>query len=303
MPDIEWLVDDVLPEQGVAVMYGAPGCGKSFLAFDMACAIAEGLDWFGHHVHKPAPVVYVALEGEAGYKLRKKAWEARHGRPLPANMRIVLQPFALTSAKDVYDLAAAIKEALPEGGAVMIDTLNRASPGMDENTSEGMGLVIDACKILHRLINGMVMLVAHSGKDESKGVRGHSSLPGAVDASILVSRDGNARSWTLKKAKDGEDGLTKAFALDVVQLGFSARGKALTSCVVAADETPGVARPRRLTASQSAALRTFETAEAAAGRVDRFGNSLGVHVEDWRSAFYSASTADTTESSAPGKTL
>jgi hypothetical protein len=295
MPDIEWLVDDVLPEQGVAVMYGAPGCGKSFLAFDMACAIAEGTDWFGHHVHKSSPGVYVALEGEAGYKLRKKAWEDRHGRPLPLNLRIVLQPFALTSAKDVYDLAASIKEALPEGGAVMIDTLNRASPGMDENTSDGMGLVIDACKILHRLICGMVMLVAHSGKDESKGVRGHSSLPGAVDASILVSRDGSARTWTLKKAKDGEDGLTKAFALDVVQLGYSARGKALSSCVVSCDDVAGTAQPRRLTAIQSFGLRTFETAEAAAGRKDRLGNSLGVHIEDWRRTYYSASTADTAE--------
>jgi len=140
-----------------------------------------------------------------------------------------------------------------------------------------------------------VMLVAHSGKDESKGVRGHSSLPGAVDASILVSRDGNARTWTLKKAKDGEDGLAKAFALDVVQLGYSARGKALSSCVVTHDDTPAIARPRKLTSGQSFGLRTYATAEAAAGRRDRLGNSLGVHIEDWRSAYYSASTSDTAD--------
>jgi hypothetical protein len=300
MPDIEWLVDDVLPEQGVAVMYGPPGCGKSFLAFDMACAIAEGTDWSGHHVHRPAPVVYVALEGEAGYKLRAKAWEDRNGRPLPANLRIVLQPFALTSAKDVHDLVVAIREALPEGGAVMIDTLNRASPGMDENTSEGMGLVIDACKALHRLINGMVLLIAHSGKDESKGVRGHSSLPGAVDSSIVVSRDGNARAWTLKKAKDGEDGISKAFALEVVQLGYSARGKALSSCVVTFDDAPALRQPRRLSANASLGLRTFEVAERAAGRTDRLGNALGVHLEDWRTAYYSASTSDNAEAKRKG---
>lgn len=293
MPDIEWLIDDILPELGVAVMYGPPGCGKSFLAFDAACAIAEGRSWFGYEVHKPAPCVYVALEGEAGYKLRKKAWEEKHGRTTPDNLRIVLQPFALTSAKDVSDLSRDIRAALPEGGAVIIDTLNRASPGLDENTSEGMGLVIEACKALHRLINGLVLLVAHTGKDVSKGIRGHSSLPGAVDSAILVSRDGNVRTWTTTKVKDGEDGITKGFSLDVVQLGFNARGKALSSCVVAYDETAAtIARPRRLTGSQSLGLRTFETAEAAAGRKDRLGNSLGVHLEDWRLAYYSASTAD-----------
>jgi len=38
----------------------------------LAAAIAEGSAWFGNRV-KAAPVVYAALEGEAGFKLRAQA--------------------------------------------------------------------------------------------------------------------------------------------------------------------------------------------------------------------------------------
>ena len=40
---------------------------------------------------RSAPVVYAALEGEAGFKLRAQAWEAYQGRKLPAGLQMVLQ--------------------------------------------------------------------------------------------------------------------------------------------------------------------------------------------------------------------
>lgn len=292
MPDIDWLVDDILPALGVAVMYGPPGCGKSFLAFDAACAMAEGTEWFGYRVAKPVPVVYVALEGEAGYKLRARAWGERSGRPLPDSLRMVLQPFALTSPRDIHELSRDILQVLPAGGAVIVDTLNRASPGMDENSSQDMGVVIEACKALHRAISGLVVLVAHTGKDTSRGIRGHSSLTGAVDSAIMVSREGDSRTWTTTKVKDGEDGVTKGFALEVVQLGENARGKPMTSCVIAPDDARAIRRAHRLTPSQQLGLRTFDVAEAAFGTTDRLGNPMGVHLENWRGAYYSESTAD-----------
>jgi len=42
------------------------------------------------------PVVYVALEGEAGFKMRVAAWKSRHQRKLPDGMHVVMQPFKLT---------------------------------------------------------------------------------------------------------------------------------------------------------------------------------------------------------------
>lgn len=292
MPDIQWRVKKILPAQGISAIYGASMCGKSFLAFDMGCAIAEGAEWFGNRTFASA-VVYVCLEGEAGYKLRKKAWEQRNGRPCPQGLRFVMQPFALRSGADVLELAAAINETLEPGGVVIIDTLNRASPGMDENSSKDMGEVIEASKVLHKRINGLVVLVAHTGKDETKGLRGHSSLIAALDAAVLVKRDGEFRSWETEKVKDGKDDVSEAFRLDVVSLGFDGDGDEITSCVIQRTNVPAAARRPQLSTAERIGLRAFETAVAAAGHTDRLGNVLGVDVAHWRQAFYAASTADT----------
>ena len=110
LPPLSWRVRGVLPAHGLASVYGPSGSGKSFLAFDMAAAVAWGRDWFGYRV-KTAPVVYCALEGEAGFRLRVEAWEQAHGQTLPAGLHLVLQPFKLTDPQDVQDMAAAVRGA------------------------------------------------------------------------------------------------------------------------------------------------------------------------------------------------
>jgi putative DNA primase/helicase len=234
LPPLAWRIRGVLPAEGVAAVFGASGSGKSFLALDMAAAVAEGGAWFGHRV-KPAPVAYVVLEGEAGFRLRVAAWEQDHGRTLPAALRLVLQPFKLTEPQDVQDLAAAVL-ALGAGAVVCIDTLNRAAPGADENSSQDMGAIIEGAKALQALTAGLVVLVHHSGKDAARGMRGHSSLNAALDAAIEVTRQDDRREWSLSKSKDGEDGAAQAFRLEVVELGEDEDGEPVTSCVVRRDQ-------------------------------------------------------------------
>ncbi|MCE3002430.1 MAG: helicase RepA family protein [Xanthomonadaceae bacterium] len=65
----EWRVDTLFPMKGVASIYGVSTAGKSFLAWDLGCAIAEGRSWFGYDT-KRAPVSYLMLEGEAGKRVR-----------------------------------------------------------------------------------------------------------------------------------------------------------------------------------------------------------------------------------------
>lgn len=237
LPPLAWCVRGVLPAVGLAALFGPSASGKSFLAFDLAAHIPEGLDWFGHRV-SAAPVVYVALEGEAGFKLRADAWEQTHRRKLPSGLRLVLQGFKL--AADVPDLAAAILAAVGAGAVVFVDTLNRAAPMADENSSRDMGEILEGAKELQRLTGGLVVLVHHTGKDASKGLRGHSSLFAAMDAVIAVSRDGDRRAWTTHaaqggKSKDGADGDAYSFRLEVVQLGPDSDGEPVSSCVVRRD--------------------------------------------------------------------
>jgi hypothetical protein len=167
LPPLVWLVRGVLPAEGLAALFGASGSGKTFLALDAAAAIADGRRWFTYRV-RPAPVVYVGLEGEAGLSQRVQAWEKHHGRPAPEGLRFVVsQPFDLLQPDDVAELAEACRGA----GLVVLDTLNRAAPGVDENSSQDMGRIIEAAADLQRRIGGLVLLIHHAGKDSTKGMR------------------------------------------------------------------------------------------------------------------------------------
>ena len=230
LPPLKWRIRGVLPDSGLAGVYGPSASGKSFLALDMAAAIAEGCRWFDCRV-EAAPVVYAALEGEAGFKLRAQAWECHRGRTLPAGLHMVLQPFKLTEPQDVQDLAAVV----PAGAVVFLDTLNRAAPTADENSSRDMGEILEAAKRLQSMTGGLVVLIHHTGKDTTKGLRGHSSLFAALDAAVEVSRDGDRREWKVAKSKDGQDGDAHPFKLQIETLGLDEYGDAVTSCVVAAD--------------------------------------------------------------------
>lgn len=231
LPWPTWRIRNVMPAEGVVAGYGASGSGKSFLFFDMGAAIAEERGtWFGYRV-EGAPVVYAALEGEAGLRRRVQAWEIHHGRPLPERMLLMLQSFKLTDPKDVRDFAAVVAP----GAVVFIDTLNRAAPNADENSSKDMGEILQGAKRLQGLIDGLVVLIHHTGKDASKGLRGHSSLFAAMDAAVEVTRDGDRRRWSVAKSKDAEDGTGRAFKLAVVELGLDEVGDLATSCVVTSD--------------------------------------------------------------------
>jgi len=289
LPPQSWRVRGVLPATGLAAIYGPSGSGKSFLAIDLAAAIAEEREWFGNRV-KGAPVVYAALEGEAGIQARALAWEAANGRELPAAMRPMLQPFKITDACDVASLAERVNELGP-GAVVFIDTLNRAAPEADENASKDMGQILEGAKALQRLTGGLVLLVHHTGKNAEAGMRGHSSLIAALDASVEVRREGDARSWRVAKAKDGEDGKAQGFALEVVEIGRDEFGDPATSCVVLPSEADRSGAPR-ITDRLAGGVRMLAELAFVHSDFDGNGGVVGVDKEVWREAFNAATESD-----------
>jgi hypothetical protein len=274
LPPPVWRIKGVLPAAGVAAVFGASASGKTFLALDMAAAIAAGAPWFGLRV-RAAPVLYVGLEGEAGIASRVKAMEKARSGGVPAGLQLILQPWCVTTAQDVADLAA----VAPRGGVVFIDTLNRAAPSADENSSRDMGAILEGAKTLARMTDGLVVWVHHSGKDAAKGMRGHSSLFAAMDAVLEVERSGNARMWSVAKAKDGQDGTRHGFALRPVALGTDADGDAVTSCVI--EQQYLAAAPVKLGTQAIEALRILT-------ELDTANEGKGVSTEAWRTAFYAS---------------
>jgi hypothetical protein len=246
-------VKNIFPTAGLVGIYGPSASGKSFLAFDMAAAIARGVYWFGVKT-TPTPVVYVALEGESGIRLRVKAWEQEYGLTLPQQFQMILQRYHLTEAQDVADFAMVI----PRGAVVIIDTLNRSAPTADENSSKDMGIILESAKQLQGFTGGLVVLVHHTGKDASKGLRGHSSLFAALDGAIEVERNGERRTWVAAKVKDGSDGRKVAFRLKVHDLGKDADGDTLSSCTVELDHGQLFQVPEPKGRNQKSALKIIK---------------------------------------------
>lgn len=244
LPPIEFLVEGVLPRAGLAAIYGPPAAGKSFLALDMACAIATGTTWLENRT-KQGRVVYVASEGSAGLKQRLAAWKAQQGLTgVSIPISFLTQPVNLLGSVDVAALLLAIAK-LPERPAlIIIDTLHRSMPGGDENSAKDVGLVIEHAERLRRETGASVLLVHHTAKG-SDLERGSSSLRGAVDALLYAKHDAAAgRILSCEKAKDWAPFPEIAFELLVVG----------QSCVVAVPETAESYRVEALTPQMRKAL-------------------------------------------------
>ncbi|MCI2808462.1 AAA family ATPase [Eoetvoesiella caeni] len=233
-PPMKWLVRGVLPEKGIGAIFGQPGSGKSFLVLDLLAAVAGGFHWFGIPT-KAAPVVYITLEGQAGMPQRIHAYRTKKGTL--DRIAFIEQPIDLREPDTLKELVSLILDAGLGGGVVCIDTLAASAPGMDENTSADMGQLIANLQDLQTELGGFVLVVHHSGKDETRGLRGWSGLNGALDCAIAVSRvsedkQNTSRRWEVSKSKDGSDGMKNDFALEQVFLDYDEDGQPITSCVI-----------------------------------------------------------------------
>ena len=311
---MRWMVRGVLPAERFAALYGQSGSGKSFLVLDMAFTVASGdIEWFGRSVIQ-AQVTYVCLEGEAGMGKRVKAWSLHHNKPVPDALRFIMQPFDLRS-NDVPGLAEAIVASGGEGGLVIVDTLSRAAPGADENSSVDMGKIIAAAKQLQILVGGLVLLVHHTGKDATRGLRGHSSLYAALDGAIEVTATDTRRAWSVAKSKDDVTGDAHPFKLKIVTVDIDDEGNEITSCVAVAEDAgapntaKGKSTGKKLSTGAQIARDTLSWAiqnqgidpppevikETGGGNLAIAGNKV-VSVAAWRERFcltHGAESADT----------
>ncbi|MEY4838196.1 MAG: hypothetical protein RLZZ475_2055 [Pseudomonadota bacterium] len=269
-PPLRWRLKGIFPETGIGAIYGPSASGKSFLGLDLGISIALGDAWFGHRSYA-APVTYIMLEGEGALRNRIEAWEKHNQKQVPSGFRAMAQPFALADSTQVDELGALV----PSGGVVIIDTLNRAAPGLDENSSQDMGLILAGMKRLQEITRGLVLIVHHTGKDASKGLRGHSSLFAALDGVIEVERNGPSRSWSAAKVKDGEDGKQMPFKLNVIDLGTDYDGDPIVSCAAGPD-TGAIFKVKEPTgANQRAALKAIQRALSVSTTIGQAGAPQG----------------------------
>jgi AAA domain len=224
-----YLVKGLLPDSGLAVIWGPPKCGKSFWTMDVAFHIALGWEYRGRRVQQ-APVVYIALEGRNGIPDRADGFRQHHG---VEDMPFHLMTTGLDLAKQVSTLIADIETQLGDTkpGAIFIDTLNRSLVG-SESKDEDMAAYLAAAGKLEQKFNCLVAIVHHCGIDATRP-RGHTSLSGAVEVQLAVEKPGDRQVMvTVELAKDMPEGAEIFSKLETVDLGTDRDGDPIASLIV-----------------------------------------------------------------------
>lgn len=137
---IEWLVENILEQSSLNLLFGEPASGKSLFALDWAFCMTAGIDWHNYRT-KQTDVVIIAGEGFAGMQRRLKALEGKYQMKSPAQLFISKGPAQLMDENNAQLVANSIKEVCSNPGLVIIDTLHRNMEG-DENSSKEIGKFI-----------------------------------------------------------------------------------------------------------------------------------------------------------------
>ena len=237
-PPGDWLIKGVLPDDDLVVLFGASGSGKTFVALDMAFAVAQGIPWRGNR-SRQGTVVIIAAEGSGGLGKRSNAYAKFNDVDLSkVPLHVITAAPNFLHEDDIAEVLASIK-ALGEVALVVIDTLAQVTPGANENSGEDMGRALANVRLIREATGATPMAVHHAGKDASKGSRGWSGIKAAASSQIeVLKHDNGQREIHLEKMKDGEDGIRFGFRLEVVELGLDDDGDMVTSCVAVAADLP-----------------------------------------------------------------
>jgi hypothetical protein len=198
MPEITFFdLDRMIPkiEDGcVGIMYGKRGDHKTNLLLTMLeqCSADR--------------ILYVA--GEGAYGVERDRLPLRPG--LGGRVRMVRRMPRFNSPDDISQFIRGNDLWKPD--IVVFDTLATALFGIDENSSEAASLLTDngAAGAVKHAWGCTVIIVAHTGKDASKGVRGNSGLEGNTDFLIFTeaNKEKAVIKATLERMRDGYDGFS-----------------------------------------------------------------------------------------------
>jgi AAA domain/Bifunctional DNA primase/polymerase, N-terminal len=235
-----YLIKGVIGPRDLAFLYGPSTVGKTFLAVHLVWHLAMGKPVFGRRV-KQAGVLYVNFEGKQGFMRRAELAKRCWGDPGDWLKLMTISP-TLARTDVQKNGAAMVAKAISElkaltgcqYGVVVIDTLARATAGNDENSaSDGSDFAGRVAAIVEATGFG-VLVVHHTGKDPSKGMRGTNSAFAAADSVLAINIDAQTgvRTITAEKAKDGPAGVVGHFKLVTKVLGIDEDGDDVNSCVI-----------------------------------------------------------------------
>ena len=276
-PERQWLVDGLWGRQAVGIVGGEPKCGKSFLALDLAVAVAAGVPCLRRFpAVQPGPVLMFAAE-DAGHIVRRRLQgiAAAAGAEFEAlDIAVIDVPvLRLDHRPDRQRLLETVERHAPR--LLVLDPLVRLH-GVDENAVAEIAPILGFLRHVQRRSGAAVLLVHHARKSGSsrpgQALRGSSELHAWGDSNLyLRRRDGKIVMTVEHRAAPG-------LADVAIELADDGQGPALRLPQLSAEAAPEPPTPEQRVvqalADSGAPLTQVQIRKRVAARNATVGETL-----------------------------
>jgi len=248
-----WLVTDLWLEEAVGIVGGEPKCCKSFLALDLAVAVASGTACLRHFVvpHPGRVLLYAAEDALHIVRSRLDGICAAAGCSLlDLNLQVITAPtLRIDQLADRERLQRTVERLAPR--LLILDPFVRLHR-IDENASGEVAPLLAYLRELQRRYALAVLLVHHAKKGGGRiragqALRGSSEFHAWGDSNLYLRRLGNELTLAVEHRA--------ARSMPPVTLELAQRAGALALELQAAADIPSILPPSSLDERILAALR------------------------------------------------
>jgi len=232
------LIEGLVSKNALTFMYAHPGSGKSIFAMGLAAALAGGEPLFEHSC---TPSIVIVACGEDLLGMREKNAAIHCMKLLSDCPEVVIgvlggEELSLTgdfASQTIKKITSAFEEAEnhfisrtgmpvpPEMPRVLIiDTWSSLTPNIDENSFKETSAALDTLQRLQRAGVDSIFVTHHSGKNDLKGLRGHSGLAARADNIWKLRKQKDKVSVTVEKAKHHANAKRFVFGISTVDVKF-----------------------------------------------------------------------------------
>jgi hypothetical protein len=197
-PEQRWLVEELWAERAVGIVGGEPKCCKSFLALDVAVAVASGRPCLRRYaVARPGPVLLFAAEDALHVVRERVAGICRAAEvdfdALPLHV-ITAPTVRLDLRRDQERLRSTVEALRPR--LLVLDPFVRLHR-VDENAAADVAPLLAYLRQIERELETAVLLVHHARKGAAharagQALRGSSELHAWGDSNLYLRRRGDA---------------------------------------------------------------------------------------------------------------
>lgn len=182
-PSSPWLITGLVTRGGIMTVGGDLGATKTWIALELATAVATGTKAFGEFYAEPGVAAYFFAEDE--WLVNNRVHVLMAGRGDPRSLHLCARGMSIDIMKD-DDLAWLIASArqLRKLDLLVLDPLRDISSAAEDSSDE-MSQVMKRLRLVATLLDSTVAIVHH----EAHG----SVIHGGADSAIYLSSPGGDR--------------------------------------------------------------------------------------------------------------